>query len=239
VANPLDIELHASGAESAPGSGAAVDIGSTRSCVEIKLEVTALSGSAEPTLTVSVETSPTGAGSWKSIGQFSTTDQVGFEKLVFAGCERYVRAVWSFTGTTPSATFVVSGQAHQLYADLGDLRLPDGSLDDIAATTQAAGLLRATGQAASALASSNTLPIVQWGADIRGAVKDIALYHIISDRGFNPDGPDAVIVKRHDDALAWFKEVAAGRQQPDGLVDSTSEVFEGGSYAVSTPSRGW
>lgn len=73
------------------------------------LQLSAVSGTASPSVAVIIEHSTTGAGSWSTIGTFATKTAAGAEYITFSGTvNRYVRASWTVTGTTPSFTFNVS-----------------------------------------------------------------------------------------------------------------------------------
>lgn len=75
--------------------------------------VTAASGTS-PSLTVSVQTSHDNGASdpWRTIASFPAQTAVGTTAWQdFVGLDRYVRASWVISGTTPSFTFGVSGEA--------------------------------------------------------------------------------------------------------------------------------
>jgi phage gp36-like protein len=78
-----------------------------------------------------------------------------------------------------------------------------------------------------------TLPLTTWGMDLRIHVCNMAVYLLLSRRGFNPTSTDTTIRDRYDDALSWLTDVARGRINPQGLGDSTPGVREG-SPAVLT-----
>jgi len=74
--------------------------------------VTAVSGTS-PSITVSVDTSYDGgvADAWRSVGTFTaqTAANTSAHKS-FPGLDRFVRASWTVSGTTPSITFGVLGE---------------------------------------------------------------------------------------------------------------------------------
>jgi len=80
-----------------------------RVALRLLLDVTAASG-ATPSLTVTVETSGD-ASTWRSAGVFAAKTTVSSERLATAALDRYVRVSWAITGTTPSFTFSVTGEA--------------------------------------------------------------------------------------------------------------------------------
>jgi len=103
------VTLAASAARTANGQGAAVEVGAAGT-VRLLMAVTAVAGTS-PSATVTVETSHSGAGDWRSLGTFAAKTGVATERKNFGGCDRYVRATWAITGTTPSLTFAVAGEA--------------------------------------------------------------------------------------------------------------------------------
>jgi phage gp36-like protein len=100
--------------------------------------------------------------------------------------------------------------------------------------------------AASALAESHvkkryTAPLTAWGLDLRRAVCHIASYDLLCQRGFNPQrGADQVILKRHDDAMNWLRDVARGIVElADAASDSTPELDEASPIAGSAREALW
>ena len=76
----------------------------------VTLEVTAVSGT-DPTLAVTVETSPTGTGSWTTAGSFTSADAPGLETIEVEDLDAYVRVVGGTPGgsDTPTFTYRVTG----------------------------------------------------------------------------------------------------------------------------------
>lgn len=94
-------------ARTANGSGAPLstpDGGTLR----LDLNITAIAGTT-PGVTVAVEHSPNGTA-WTALGTFAAATAIGTQRLVRSGLDRYVRATWTITGTTPSVTFSVTGE---------------------------------------------------------------------------------------------------------------------------------
>lgn len=96
----------------ATANGAAVEVGE-RSSACLELVVTAGSGTT-PTLDVTIETSKdgtgTGLGAWRSLGAFAQRTAAGSERKSFTGLDRFVRAVQTIGGTTPSFTYSIAGE---------------------------------------------------------------------------------------------------------------------------------
>lgn len=79
--------------------------------LRLTLNATAVSGTT-PSATVTVETSPDGSTGWVAVGSFTAVTAVGSQRKVFAGCDRFYRLnVTAVSGTTPSVTFDVTGDA--------------------------------------------------------------------------------------------------------------------------------
>lgn len=129
------------------------------------------------------------------------------------------------------------------YAEEADLALygpASGALEDIDSATKEAALDAACDVANGYLGNAFVLPITAHGADLTRHVVAIAVWDLMTGvRGMNPDGSDETIRMRYDDAIRWLERVADGRLRPAGLVDSTPDVFEGASFVVTTPKRGW
>lgn len=77
--------------------------------LRLTLNVAAVSGTT-PSMTVNVQTSQDGA-TWNTIASFNAVTGTGTSRKVFNGLDRYVRATTAISGTTPSFTFGVTGEA--------------------------------------------------------------------------------------------------------------------------------
>lgn len=246
MADPLEIALHASGAETTSSSGAPVDIGQLRSCVKATLVVSAISGTGAK-LTAVLDTAPASTGPWLQVGAFATVSVARSLDAVFADCRRWVRLRWAFDGTLPSATFEAAGQGHVLYASLKDIEthgMPKGVISSVPAEERAQHALAATGEAEGYLSGGYTLPLSAWGDELRRQVAQIAVYAIMSRRGFQPQGTDELIVKNRDDAISWMGKIAKGLIKPPGIVDATPTVSGsrpriGAGVNSNCSTRGW
>lgn len=246
MANPLDITLHASTAESASASGTAVDISVLRSCVKLNLIVSAISG-ANAELTAIVETAPEQTGPWIAVGTFPKLTVARTCEAVFADCQRWVRVRWVLEGTTPSCTFAVGGQAHVLYATIADTEaygLPKSAIGSVPLEERAKHALAATGEADGYLAGGYTLPLVAWPPELSQMVAQIAIYATMKRRGFQPQDSDELIVKGRDDTISWLTKIAKGVIKPPGIQDSTpdqsgSRVRVGAAARSGCGPRGW
>ena len=102
------VALHPSATCTASGSGGSYAM-EGRSTLRLTLDVTAASGTT-PSMTVTVETSGDGT-TWASAGTFTAATGVTSQRKSFGGLDRYARVSWAITGTTPSFTFSVTGEA--------------------------------------------------------------------------------------------------------------------------------
>lgn len=244
MANPLPITLHASGAESSSGAGAAVDIDTLRTALQLRLVVSAIEASTG--LVVFVETSVDGT-TWRAMGSF-TPYATGVTRSCFGPAERYVRTRWQIAADK-SATFTVDGAAHVIYADPVDLTTTGvraEALEGVDDSTRFQALISATSDADGALASRYHLPITSWGDDVRARVATRAVYYIFKHRGFDPEGADAIIIVDGGFVLQngarsaveqWLHSVASGTMHPVGIVDSTPSKREFGARVRSKPRR--
>lgn len=126
-------------------------------------------------------------------------------------------------------------------ADLARWGAPGPSLSAFDSTAQNAALTAASGVADGFLVKRFTLPLVEWGDDLRKHTCWLTAYDLLSGRGFREDalGADA-LEGRYDKAMAWLRGIAAGSVEPQGIVDSTPSVRETfGVVVVSRPRRGW
>jgi hypothetical protein len=241
MANPLTITLHASGAETVGGSSASVDVSSLRKCARLRLEVTAISGT-NPALGVTIETSPSSSGPWRSLTGWTANSVQGQERL-FGELDRYVRATWTIGGTdNPAVTFALAGEAHVLYAtpsQVAALNIVAGALSSFPIEKQLEACLAVTGEADDSLNSAYTLPLTKWGESLTKQTGRLAVLQMLDARGWQPEGPDARLVDIERLAHGWFKDIAAGRLRPPDIVDSTPTTYEGGGVVASGPSRGW
>lgn len=221
MANSLDIELHDLGEETTSGASESVDIGELRSAALLVLKVPALSGGS---FTFEIQTGPDDA-SWRTVWSKALSSTSGKATIAVDGLDQYVRARWVVPGSgTPAVTFSIAGTAHTLYAEREDLQrgeLPAKATTSIDDAVIVEALVDASNDAEDALAASNALPLTAWPSSLSRRCAAIASYQIMKNRGFKPDGFDDLIVKAHDDAQKWLKDVAAGRIRPPGLAPAT------------------
>lgn len=242
MADPLAITLHASGEESASGSGGAVDVGPLRAAVVGLFEVTAIP--AGETLGVAIESAPSAAGPWTKVWS-ETRASVGKSKFCAWSTGQFLRATWTLSGAGPVA-FAVTGSSHVTYASLDDLDtqgVPSKALEDVSLEVKVRSLLQASADADAALSTQFKVPISAWGEDLRGRVTSRAIYYIFRRRGFDPDnGVDQLIVM--DGGLImgdgqptaverWFRDIGRGVVHPSQIEDATPTKREFGARVRS------
>lgn len=87
------------------------------------------------------------------------------------------------------------------------------------------------------------LPLVSWGAGIKGAAADWIKYELKSGVGMAP-GPAATgdenIRLRYEDAVHYFTRLGRGDKKPPDLIDSSREAFGGLKVrSAFDDDRGW
>ena len=98
----------------------------------------------------------------------------------------------------------------------------------------------ACADADSYIQKRHKLPLVQWGADLRGACRRLARYYAFSDRGFDPaNAADQAVVMAYKDAVSWLKLVALGDVELVDCIDSTPTVDEAAPLFAGDPPRHW
>lgn len=240
MADPLAITLHASAAETSGGSSTPVDVGALRKCARLRLDVTAVQGT-DQVLGVTIETGPSVTGPWRSLGGWSVSGVQSQERL-FGELDRYVQVAWTIGGVNPSFTFALAGTAEVLYATPSQVQgssLPARAMASLDVSQQLDACLSATDEAAGFLARRYTMPLVAWSTDLVRNVCHVAMWNILSARGFQPEGPDEVIRMNVSDARKWLEGVGAGRISPPGIVDSTPTKRGAAPRIASRASRGW
>ncbi len=102
-----DITLLISALRSASGVSDTYEVGD-RGTLRLDLDVTAVSGSG--TVHCQIETRPLyGSGDWRVVDAFPVQSAAGSVRRTMAGCDRFVRVVYTIGGT--SVTFSLTGEA--------------------------------------------------------------------------------------------------------------------------------
>ena len=102
-----DIILLASAARTTSGVSDTYEVGD-KGTLRLDLDVTAVSGSG--TVHCQIETRPLyGSGDWRVVDAFPVQSAAGSVRRTMAGCDRFVRVVYTIGGT--SVTFSLTGEA--------------------------------------------------------------------------------------------------------------------------------
>lgn len=128
-------------------------------------------------------------------------------------------------------------------SDFGTYGINEAATRSIDSTKIAKNLSSASRKIDQFLRSQFTLPILVWGDDLREMCCVLAVWPLISGRGYNPEnGVDKNIKDRYDDAMALLKLWAGGTAIPS-VTDSAPGASEGRPSArprmVSSSQRGW
>lgn len=241
---PLSIELHASGAETANGSGAAVDMGlvasvSPRSAAKLEVAVTAFADVERVRLVF--EHAAAEAGPWLELDELDLT-QTGDHEHSVGDAKRWLRVSWELfgAGPSPSITFSVAGKAHQVYVSprgLGQAMRVHALEDITTPTVRAAACISVSSEADGYIGGRYKLPLKQWDETLSAQCARMAIRYALDACGWQPDGPDNVVMLAFAHATAWLKRLQDGKLEPPDIVDSTPEAFEGGSVVLSRPRR--
>lgn len=223
MAHAVAIDLHALGAESASGAGSSKDIGELSTALKLTLTVSAVSGEFKPV----IETSPDGASSWRTVGVFLTVEAAPFvQQLCFDRLDRFARVGWTLSAGG-SATFGLSGNAHQLYAKREDLgaAMPEDAFERAKLSIRIDNLIKASCEVEDAFRASNALPLTKWPESLTHKCAQIAAFYVLTSYGFAGGGIDELVAKAFDQAQAWLKsimkrEVKPANTSPDADSDT-------------------
>lgn len=107
-----DVTVLASGAVTATGQSAGVDVGGAGT-LRAQVQVSAATGTS-PSLTVTIQTSHDNGASdaWRTAGAaYGALTAAGNSPYQCFVVDRYVRVSYAVSGTTPNITFAVVGEA--------------------------------------------------------------------------------------------------------------------------------
>lgn len=112
VSRGTDVTVLASGAVTATGTSTGIDVGGAAT-LRAQVQVSAATGTT-PSLTVTIQTSHDNgvADAWRTAGAaYSALTAAGNSPYQCFVVDRYVRVSYAVSGTTPSITFAVVGEA--------------------------------------------------------------------------------------------------------------------------------
>lgn len=238
----MAISVLASSTQTTSGTGAAVDLGvsaAPNALHQLALDVSAVSGTGA-SMVVTVETSRDQV-TWAAVDAYPAVTATGSTPRSFVGLQRYVRAKWALTGTTPSFTFSLSGETATVYANATDLKqmaLQGAALNGVSASVVADGLISASGMARRKLETRYSMPLTSWGLDLRRAVALVAQYDIMTQRGYSPEpGARDVFRDRYMDGIRELDEIAASGSS--SINDSSAPILEGAPDVITSDPREW
>lgn len=244
MSQPLSIVLAPSAARVADGTGDPVDLGLVgnvvpRSAARLTIDVTAFAQLERVRLMV--DTAPSEAGPWLELDALDL-EQTDEYDLSVGNTKRWLRLRWELTGAddAPSVTFSIEGEAHQVYVSPRGLKsaIRVVALDEITTlTARADACIAVSDEADGYLGGAYALPMLKWDNALSAKCAHMAIKYSLDACGWQPEGPDSVIKDNFEQALAWLKRLQAGNLKPPGMVDSTPQVFEGGSVVVSKAPR--
>lgn len=108
-----DLTVLASGALTTTGQSAAIDVGGAGT-LRTQVQVSAITGTATPTVTVTMQTSHDAGvtDAWRTAGvAYGAITTVSNSPWQCYAVDRYVRVSYVVSGTTPSLTTTVVGEA--------------------------------------------------------------------------------------------------------------------------------
>ena len=90
-------------------------------------------------------------------------------------------------------------------------------------------------EADSYIQKKHQLPLLSWGADLKGACRRMARYYAYADRGFDPaNAADQAVVMAYRNAVEWLKEIA----KPDGTAELVNCVDSSPNVEEAAPLHG-
>ena len=124
--------------------------------------------------------------------------------------------------------------------ELKQLGLPPEALEDVDDADIDAQLQASAGTMDSYLSSRYALPIASpYPSGLKRCNVDIAVFHILMRRGFNPEEYDENYKLLHDSCMEWLKNVRDGKLNIPDLIDSTPNKSEAAPAFSSNALRGW
>ena len=110
--------------------------------------------------------------------------------------------------------------------------LPAGTIDT--------SLAWASGRIDSYLRKRYSLPLTSAGDELKEACCAIAAWNLLRRRGFRAgSGADEAVVKAHDDAVSWLRDVSRGLAELDASTDATPPLDEAGTLTASETAPDW
>lgn len=123
--------------------------------------------------------------------------------------------------------------------DLQSLLIDEATLTGMGITDaeKNAALLAASEEADSYFRSRFTVPLGGYGQDVKQAVCEIAVFRLMTKKGYTAQGGDKTLVDGYTRAVAWLTKVSKGVVTPDGTDSSTPSGIV--AQIFSSDERGW
>lgn len=241
--DPKAVTLHASGVETATGAGSAVDLAGRLALDDLTLEVTDATGTS-PTLEAFAQTAISASGPWRTVKAFNRATSAGATTVPLTAFDRYARAAWTLSGTSPAFTFSIKATAVQMYVMPSDVlgrgnALPPDMIGRVTPDELLMLCLAASLKAEGFLAAAYEMPIVTVGAALPTVLADMVAAQVLFMRGIVGGGIDPMSMTANEEALNWLNKIARGTIRPPDIIDSMPEIHEEGAYAVSRALRGY
>lgn len=206
------------------------DLGAHRTAAKFFLRATAVSG----TLTVAIETSADNSTGWRQVGRFSPRNVPGVDEIALDGLDQYVRAAYSVGS---SATFSVTGEAHQLYATAEDLKdVLDRDIIDRVRNKDSSRvprfLIKATALMEGALDHHHPLPLSSVPELVRHHTAYLAAKNLERHSGEVGGGVDEALDDGYEEAVAFMEDAKKRRMLAGETGPATTPATR-----VETPAR--
>jgi phage gp36-like protein len=232
MTSPKNFELLPSTMVSANSATGAIPLEPDRDFAQVTVEVSLLA--ADSKVDVYIETGP-GTVGWQVVTALTGLASADTLQVNVVGCKARLRARYEVIG---SVQLAIRGVTHQSYCtnkDIDTFSLPHAALAGMPADLKALACLAATDEAVSYLGSWFDLPLTAWSMALRMHVSNMAAYHAMKRRGFNPDADESIRLG-YTDAIKWLQGPA--KYDPE-IEDTTPKESAETAYMISQPPRGW
>jgi phage gp36-like protein len=130
--------------------------------------------------------------------------------------------------------------AYAVLTDITNFGIVASALSSLPDDVKLAALDAASVRVDGYLRSRYKLPLTAWGQDIVEATVVIAVWILMSRRGFMPAaGSDALIRERYLDTLQWLNRVGRQEVQPDVKPTSAEDSSMAAPRVTTATARGW
>ena len=127
-------------------------------------------------------------------------------------------------------------------SDLTTYAINPIALTGVSPGEQTGACIAASEKADSYMRGRYALPLLAWGQDIVIHTAYIAVYLLMTSRGYNPSaGADDLIRLRYEDAVHWFEGIQRQSVHPDvtPAVAQPGDPVHDLPQVITSPQRGW